>query len=415
MCKVFVARQPIFDKNKQLYGYELLYQYGYNNHWEDTNEDQATAALLDKLLYSEFDYLIDGTQGYIRFSDQLIIKKIPLMLPKSKLVVEIPGDIDITDELADACRNLKNQGYTLALQHFNLRKARHYDPIIEYIDIIKVDYSRTPIEEQTLLIRFYRKRVMLIAERVETTVDYQNAVLLGYHLFQGFFYSEPVTMLDQDIGSLANNLMLMVSELGKPEPDYKAITEIIESDVDLSYKLLRMANSAFFASKIGITSIRKALVHIGTEKLFRWSHLMLIKGVQNAENEELVKASLIRGKLLSLLAQKLRRRRDESDYFIAGIFSSIDALLGEEMSKIVERLPLANQVKNALLGNDNPLRNWLDAIIDFEKTKWDQLEKMLEINGITNDEFMSLYLEALKWCIETNEAANEAAKNAKGE
>lgn len=402
MRKVFVTRQPIFDKDMKIYGYELLYRQNHNTDYEDVEENRATAKLLDKLIHNEFDDFVDGTHGFISLPEKLILELIPRLLPKERLVIEIRGSVPVSDELTNACKKLKSMGYTLALCDFSLEKETKYVHILPYIDMIKVKYSQADIRQQIKLVNKYRTKVILAAECIESVADYHYAYKMGYHLFQGFFFCEPVITTNHEIGSLANNLTLVISALSSPEPDYKYIAKIIESDVELSYKLLRMANSAFYANKCGITSILQAIVFIGTDELLQWSHLLLIKGIQNPENAELVKASLVRGKLLSLLAVNTQRKQDESDYFITGIFSSIDVLLGESIKNITDRLPLSKQVKDALIGEPNSLRNWLDAICGFEKTQWEQLENMLENSGITEQKFMSLYSEALKWCNKIN-------------
>jgi len=400
MSKVFVSRQPIFDKRMNLYGYELFYQGCMSG--KEENSDQASAKLLDDILYEEFDDLIDRKRGFIRFSEKLILAQIPLIFPKDKLIVQIENaSVTAGQQTISVCKKLKDMGYMLALCIF---EPEEYESslLLPCADIIKVVYSRDTIRQQKQLIKNCRQRVMLVAENLECPKDFQNAVSMGYHLFQGCFFSEPVMTNAQAIGSLSNILVLAVNELYKPEPDYRYIEELFESDVEMSYKLLRLANSAFYGTRYVITSIRQALVHIGTQKLIRWSHLMLIRGIANAKNAELVKTSLIRGKLLALLCDRTQRAEQKSDLFITGIFSSIDVLLGENIGTIMDRLPISKKVKDALLGQDNELKNWLDAIIDFEKKNWRGLESFLMSYDIRREEFMTMYMQALKWCMETN-------------
>jgi EAL and modified HD-GYP domain-containing signal transduction protein len=293
-----------------------------------------------------------------------------------------------------ACQKLKSLGYKLALDNFVDEEA--YGPLIGLADIIKLDYQRTPMAVQSLLIRKYRTATFL-AMKVETTEDFKRAERLGYGLFQGYFFNKPVMISIKEIGTLQNNMVQITQKLAGPEPDLKAITSIIEKDMELSYKLLRIANSVYYHSLVPITSIQHALVQIGLVELRRWAHLLLIKGLSNTDNAELVKASLIRGKMLALFAAATKKTHDEPDYFIAGIFSSIDSLLDESMDKILSRLPLTALVKAALFGTPGPLRDALDAVLAFEKAQWEDVDAFLKASGLPGSAFMPMYIRALKW------------------
>jgi EAL and modified HD-GYP domain-containing signal transduction protein len=124
---------------------------------------------------------------------------------------------------------------------------------------------------------------------------------------------------------------------------------------------------------------------------------MVIKDIQNVENMELIKLSLIRGKMLSLLADSIKKRKYESDFFLVGMFSAIDLLLNQDMEKIVEKLPLKEEIKNALVGEKNHLRQALDAVIEFEKLNCESVDDYLSSVQSAGFNFMSLYIESLKW------------------
>ena len=394
MGSIYVARQPIFNSRMKLYGYELFYRRSDRNVYEGTSDDQATAAVSTDAFFMGFDELIDGTRGFINFSQNLLLNDTPLILPNDKLVIEIVERTVISPELVSACQKLKSLGYKLALDNFVDEEA--YGPLIGLADIIKLDYQRTPIAVQSLLIKKYRNATFL-AMKVETTDDFKRAERLGYGLFQGYFFNKPVMISIKEIGTLQNNMVQITQKLARPEPDIRAITSIIEKDMELSYKLLRIANSVYYHSLVPITSIQHALVQIGLVELRRWAHLLLIKGLSNTDNAELVKASLVRGKMLALFASATKRIQDESDYFIAGIFSSIDSLLDESMDKILSRLPLTAPVKAALFGTPGPLRDALDAVLAFEKAQWEDVDSFLRASGLPASAFMPMYIRALKW------------------
>jgi c-di-GMP-related signal transduction protein len=395
MSDIYVARQPILNRRMKLFGYELLYRQSENNRFEGASDDQATASIITDSFFMGFNELIDGTRGFINFSQNLLQSGAALLLPSEKLVIEIVERTEITPLLIAACRRLKQLGYKLALDNFIDDEA--YRPLVELANIIKVDYHRTPPAVQALMIKKYPQAVF-VAMKIETAEEFQHACSFGYSLFQGYFFNRPAMIGAKQIGTLHSSMVQMVQKLSLPDPDFRAIAAIVERDVELSYKLLRIANSAYYRSAaIPIISIRQALAQLGVTELRRWSHLLLVKGLTNPENAELVKASLIRARMLSLYAQDPELGINEQEAFLAGLFSSIDQLLGEPMAKVMSRLPLTDIVKAALLGEPGTLRNGLDAVLAFEQADWESSNTYLNLAGMPCGALTPLYLEAVKW------------------
>ena len=396
---IYVARQPIFDSSMKLYGYELLYRKSSNNFYEGTDDNQSTAALINNsFLVIGFNELIDNTRGFINFPEALLLDETPLLLPKDRIVIELLERVKLSEPVLTACRKLKSAGYTIALDDFVLKRdMQDYTPLLELADIVKIEYPKVPLEEQRRLINKYMHKVSFLAERIETVEEFKTAVELGYRLFQGYFFCRPIMVRSKEIFSPDMNLLRILKELTGDEPDFRIITDIIEKDLGLSYKLLQMANSVYYGTLHTIKSIQQALIHLGTQEMIRWIHLMLLKGMQTRENAELIKASVIRGRMLSLMAIELKHEHCVSEGFILGIFSSIDKLLNRDMSDILTRLPLTTEVKASLLGADTEMRRCLNTIIAFENMRWDELDAALAELQITRVCFMELYLDALRW------------------
>lgn len=397
MSDIYLARQPVFDEHMHLYGYELLYRKSGNNRFEGTDDDQATAELLDNFFSIGFSRLIEGTRGFVNFSENLLILEAPLMLPPDKLVVEILERVKPDKEVLDVCRKLKRLGYTLALDDFVVGSEREYSKLLSLVDIVKLECSESSLEEKKKFLKKYRNKVTFLAEKVETIEDFERAKALGFKLFQGYYFSKPSVINARAIGMLSNNLFPILKELRASDPDYVLIASMIEKDLDLSYKLLRLANSVFSGARYTIRSIRQALVRVGTEELTRWFNLLLLRNIKNTDNAELVKSSLIRGEMLALFADITGQEEYEPDFFFTGIFSSIDALLGESMEQIVEQLPLEERVRDALLGEENLLRRPLEAVLSYENARWEEVDEFLSTVHLGRDVFISLYMDALEW------------------
>lgn len=393
---VYIARQPIFDKYSAVYGYELLYRQSSVNAYTGTDDDQATADLIyNSFLVFGLNELTEGTRAFINFSKGLINSELPLLLPNQRVVIEVLERERATQEILDACKKMRSLGYMLALDDFVFDEE--FLPLMDIADIIKVEFPAVSHEVQRRQIRKYKSKVRFLAEKIETREDYQAAVDLGYDYFQGYFFSKPVMINTKEIASLNMNLFRIIEELNTPEPSLEAISGIIQSDLGLSFKLLKLINSAYMGTRNQLKSIRQALAYLGLNETYQWVSLMLLRDLQNVENAELIKLSLLRGRLMNSLAGELNADTVHSEYFFTGMFSFVDILLNKSMADVLVGLPLPVTVKQALLGQDNVQRRMLNCIIDFERADWNAVENNALIRQIGTDRFMRLYVDALKW------------------
>ncbi|WNF37436.1 HDOD domain-containing protein [Bacillaceae bacterium IKA-2] len=396
--EVYVARQPIFDRKMNVSGYELLYRKSMNNFYEGLDDNQSTAALINNAFFAmKFDELTSGTRAFINFSEEMLLKEIPLSLPKEAIVVEVLERVEINEKVINACKNLREKGYIIALDDFVFQES--YLPLIEIAHIVKVEFSTVSFEKQKQLIKLYKNKIKFLAEKVETREEYQLALSMGYDYFQGYFFSKPVIIKGKEIDSLNVNLIKVINELNNEEPEFQKITEIIETDLGISYKLLRVANSSYFGSRYEIHSIKQALVRLGIAEIKKWLYLMMLNDIQIIENKELIKTCLIRAKLMELLACEIDMENKHLEHFMTGMFSAIDVLLNRSMGEIVKELPLSTDVREALLGKDNQIRKTLDLVLNYEKSNWNETETERYFSSLTQERFMSMYMEALKWVI----------------
>ncbi len=387
-----------------IFGYELLHRRNSNNRYEDEDHSGATAELVrNSFLVLDFDDLTDGTRGFINFTQDLLEAEIPHILPKEKVVVEILETVEATDTVIEVCRKLKEEGYILALDDLIFDKTDHdYTPLIELADIVKIEFSTVDKRKQREILNKYKGKITFVAEKVETREEFREAAALGYSLFQGYFFCRPILMKSKEIASLNIHLIEILKELQKREPDFYKISETIERDLGLTYKLLRMANSIYYGARCEITSLQQAVVRLGVQEMKRWISILLIKDFENDENSELIKVCLLRGKLLSLMAHELGRDAVETDFFFTGVFSSIDIIMDQEMGLIIRELALSDDVKDALLGDKGLLRDCLSAVLLYEKMEFDETMVKLAALGVDLGRFTELYIEALAWQRTTN-------------
>jgi EAL and modified HD-GYP domain-containing signal transduction protein len=377
-----------------IYGYELLYRKSINNVYEGVDDNKSTAELINNVFLTMYSKeLVRTTKVFINFSEEMLIYQIPKLLPKESTVVEILERVEVNEALIKACRELAEAGYIIALDDFIFDDK--YLPLLEIAHIVKVEFPAVSIQDQEKLINKYKNKIKFLAEKVETREEYQQAIELGYDYFQGYFFSKPLIMKDKEIGMLNANLLKIMEILNGKDPNYEELAEVAERDLDMSFKLLKLANSVYYGSKTKV--VKQAMIQIGVNELRKWIYILLLKDIQVIENRELIKNSYVRGKFMEILANEVGNTDKQSEYFMAGIFSSIDMLLNRKMEDIIKELALSNEVKEALIGNDNTIKKALDIVLDYEMLRWDDLNEDASAYGIPTERLKDIYLDSLKW------------------
>ncbi|MFT8871611.1 MAG: HDOD domain-containing protein [Sporolactobacillus sp.] len=395
---IYVARQPIYDRHYHAFGYELLYRKSEKNYYEGVDDTIATATLLaNSVLVMNFDELIDGKRGFINFSEESLAEEFPKLFPADKIVIEILERVQITDQVIDACRTLKQGGYTLALDDFTFDEQVIHSGILNYIDIIKIEFSLNNLGQQLELMRRCSPKMVFLAEKVETQNEYNVAMAMGYRLFQGYFFSRPILVNEQDVPLLNYAVLEIMNELEKPEPDFHVLTKLFQSDVGLSYKIFRLANTVNYKASLGVRSLRQALTRVGIADLKKWMNLIMLQDLSKETNTEQIKNSLIRAKMMETMARDTERCQLANEAFIVGLFSLLDIILNKDMQDVVSTLPIAPVIKETLIGQDNDLRPLLEAVIALEEADWERLSGCLHRIGLSEKHYTAIYVEALNW------------------
>ncbi|AHF07460.1 EAL and HDOD domain-containing protein [Desulfitobacterium metallireducens] len=392
---VFVARQPILDRRGILLGYELLFREGVDNYFNLPNGDQATGRLISSSFFAMgIEQFTGGKKAFINFTSNLLKNETATLLPQETVVIEILETVNPDAEIIEVCQKLKNAGYLLALDDFVLTPA--VIPLLQYADIIKVDFLATRPEHRKILIERLGKKAKFLAEKVETVEAYQEAFRLGYHYFQGYYFSKPVIIEGKDISLCKMNSLRLLKEVYRKEFDTEYLEQIIKADVSLSYKLFKFINSSFFGFKSKISSIRQALSLIGPQELKKWISLMTIGNISEGKPQELVVQSYIRATFAEAIARELGMGEKSSEFFLMGLFSLIDAVLDQSLEKICKQLPLCDDIMKALQGSQNIYRAILDLMICYEKGDWSKLSAIVIELNLIQMRIPQLYAQSLE-------------------
>ncbi|RIJ67939.1 HDOD domain-containing protein [Rummeliibacillus sp. TYF005] len=404
--EIFIGRQPIFNTNEQVYSYELLYRNGIeNNAFPDIDSDIATVELIiNSFLSIGFEELSNGKPCFINFTENLLMNDIMEQLNPSQVVIEILEDVPITKGLIKRVKELKAKGYRIALDDFIMQEdSSIYNDLFPYIDIIKVDFIISSVDEREKIENRIKKlfpHIILLAEKVETMEQYIDAIQRGYKLFQGYFFTKPQIIRANDIPANLLQYYRVIALLRVEEPDIDEITEGIEHDIALSYKLMKLINSSSKRSKFKIRSIKQAILHLGLEDLKRWIYILTYRESQkynpSGAYDELMKTSLCRAKMCELLA-KYNNKRNTSEYFLIGMFSLIDALLRRPIKSILMQLPLSDEIVETISGSDTSMQPYLQLTVAVEQMDFEVVNKIANDLNINIEEVFESFKAANKW------------------
>jgi EAL and modified HD-GYP domain-containing signal transduction protein len=395
-----LARQPIFNRDLGVIAYELLYRTSNTNSIDVIDGEKATSSVLvNTLMTGDFSALTNDYPAFVNFTDQLILDEIPHILDPARIVIEILEDVHICEELIEAVKKLKEKGFRIALDDFV--NTTYFDDLIPYVDIIKVDLLNI-LEEDLLDIvhRYKRPGISLLAEKVESMSEFQHVLALGFDYFQGFFFAKPVIVAGKDVKGFNANMMRVVDAMQKPEPDFKEIARIIECDISLTYKLLRVVNSAAYFKRNRINSVQQALTLLGIKELKKWIYLIVLREQNSDKPSELLLLSLVRAKFCEAVNMTLNRRKDASDSFMTGLLSLLDSMMDRSLEVLVKELPLEESIQNALLGEDNQLSQILKVVTAYEKADWEPFYQWAQQLSLDPLVVPTLYFDSLSWANE---------------
>jgi c-di-GMP-related signal transduction protein len=394
---IFVARQPIFDERLRVFAYELLFRSGTDNFFvPGASPDMPTSHVLTSGMTFGLAWLTEGKPAFLNFSRSALVGDFAKAFPPGDVVIELLESVEPDDAVIEACRQLKSAGYRIALDDFEDRPD--YVPLVEMADFIKVDVLATgPAARGALSKRLRTDKRRLLAEKVETREMFDETLAEGYQFFQGYFFSRPTIMTSKALSGYRLNYLRLLSELNNPDVDMGRLEEIVKREASLALRFLRRVNSASYGFRMPTSSLRHALVLLGEREIRMCASVWSMAEVAKNVPSELIVASTMRARLCEMLAKQSDLADRASDLFLVGMFSMLDAILQQPMERIIESLPLTEDVRQALGGGKNALRSVLDSVIAYERGRWDDAAAAAAAAGLKDQNFPACYQEAVTW------------------
>jgi c-di-GMP-related signal transduction protein len=395
-----VARQAIFDCQRNLYGYELLFRSNASiDAFDGTEAAVATMQVLANTLMSiGTEALLCGKKAFVNFDYHLLLADMHLTMPKESLVIEILESVAPTSDLVALCESIRQHGYSFALDDFTDEPG--LAPMTRIASVIKVDMRLSSREEQERMLGKYKPRgVLMLAEKVESHSEYQWALRAGYDLFQGYFFALPEVIRSQRIPAVKTSCLRLLRETHQAGMNFQRIGQLIREDVSLTYQLLRYTNSAAFPRHRDVQSITNALLTLGEGGLRSWVALATLPLLVTDKPHELLKLSLVRARFCEELDGAAQIGRP-NEAFLMGMFSLLDALIDRPLEEALHSIDLGNEIRQALLGT-GPDRGFLTClyrlICCYERGNWDEVEQLSQRCGIPGEAIGKAYLDATAW------------------
>jgi len=405
-----IARQPILTAEERVFGYELLFREDPEQNCFVSDGESATSATIDTLNAIGLDVLCEGMLAFVNCTHHMLLKEYFLLLPPDEVVVEIQETVPADESAVEACLRLKQGGYAIALDNFAPDDAR--ESLVPYADFMKVDIRKIPPAESAgLAARYGNKGCRMLAQKVETRESFITARKNGFSDFQGYFFRRPERMRARQIPAHQANYLRLLRATSKPELDFVEIEGLVKREPALCHRLLRYLNSPLLGIPSYVQSIRHGLNLLGERELVRWIRMATTLVVGRDRPSDLVLSSLVRARFCELIGPKVKH--GESDLFLLGMLSLMDAILEVPIGVVIEKLSLDPVTKAQLLchkaGGTTLLSPIYDLMVARETGDWEK------VTGLGKQLNLSLYFvdksynDALRWAHEVTSEGNPAS------
>ncbi len=394
-----VVRQAIKDQRTDaVIGYELLIQEDQSSLYNPSS-DSVAANTMVSFLSENSDRIFKDKKTFMTFTPTLLFRNTPKIFDKEKVVIQIEDNIVVHALAAILISKYREEGYHFAINDFQFTPK--YFSMLEHVDYIKMDISNKMDEEQmrsvaNVVDMAHGFQKEFIATGVNTKEVYDRAVELKADYVEGNYISGSAITKTSRMDFMQGNLYQLIIEITKDEPDVEILEEIITRDASLTYALLKMANSAYFAVHHETTSVRQALVRVGISQLKQWVYLLSFEDKENS-SEELLKTSFMRANFASALVKKLKKFSiNSSDAYLMGMFSTLEYMIDAPIADILYEIPIIDAIKDALISREGEAGRLFELILCYENANWSEIKVIAEELGLKTNEMAQIYMDSVE-------------------
>ena len=371
MYEKFIARQPIFDEKLKLFAYELLFRAGPENIFRPQKE-ASSSVIVDSTMLFDLQTLTGSAKAFINVDLSALQRGAARFLPPDRVILEILENIVPTPEVVQLCTDLRDAGYTLALDDYIGHPK--WDLLLPVAKFLKVDFRAADSDTRATVSRRHKGDGMqLLAEKVETQAELNEARSLGYTFFQGYFFCKPAMLNAREIPGNKLHYLRLLAAVSPAGFSHEVVEDLLKSDPSLVYKLLRYLNSPLLGLRGEIHDVREAISLLGDNEFRRWISILAIVAMASDKPPELIRTALTRAFFCEAMANHAGISSQASELFLMGLLSVTDAILDRPIEEVLSNLPVSPQIRTALCGGPNQLRNIYDILLAYERADWPAL------------------------------------------
>ena len=389
---IFIARQPILDRDGRTFGYELLHRDGPESMSRFDDPVDATKQVMERaLLQWGMERIIEDRCGLINAHPSLVVSGLHRSMPPDGIVFEVAETDPLDGHALDALRWARREGYHFALDNVRSLASLGASMLLPEASVVKIELTRSVPDELARMIEMVRSHspdTLVVAEKVETREQYATCVDLGFDLFQGFYFAEP-ELLERDARPASSTAaMALLAEMQRNDIDITRTEELVASDPALAYRILAVVNSSAFGLRRRVDSLRHAIVLLGITQVRSLAALIALSSTERSE--ELLTTGAVRARLASSLTPDAGRR---TGAFTVGLLSITDAIFGTPMEELVRDLSVSDEIESALIDRAGPLGRTLDIVLACERADTDRLAELVP----DDVDVQAAYDEAINW------------------
>ena len=394
--RAYIVRQPILDENQDVLGYEILYQEKIDDLEDKKSDVKAASAIENFLVQFDSDRFLDGKMAFITFTPNLLLKNIPKIFSPQKLVIQIDDDTIVNPAAQNLVYEYKKKGYSIAVNGFEF--ALRYFSILDVVDIIKVNFSdfNETLSNIVNIGKSFNKDI--IAYNVNDENSYNLARKLGCSFMQGSYVAEKLPTTIHKMNHMQSNFFQLMVAVTKDEPDVDEIEEIISRDVALTFSLLKLVNSAYFALRHQAKSVKQALVILGLGQLKQWIYLLSFKQDDGSIPTEIIRMSFLRANFCAELLQYASNMNiSKSEAYLMGMFSTLGILMEVSLEEALTEISVSDEIKLALVEQEGRCGILYKLILAYEQADWKNMKTYAEQLDIPMNIITQKYFECVEY------------------
>ena len=394
---------PLFDDNMLVCAYSVFARkdnYFLNPSYEGGARFDGAGTVHELEVVSNMGVatLSGGKEVFVPVNQFSVFAEISLQctVPSNKVVLLMDNTIVPNEQYVKRVRELKEQGYKLAIRKLPISEFENYRDILSKCDYILLNHAKIDISKAKVYFSKVYPNIKLCAVNVDTQEEYESLKEDGgYDLYEGSFFRMPVKESETEVNPLKVNYIELLNVVNAPDFDLQDAADVIGKDPALVISLLEMVNRMALNSEI--TSIRHAAAMLGQKELKRWINTAVTKELCADKPSEITRLVMIRAKFAENLAECFEMGMMSQELFIMGLFSALDIMLDKTMEEALSMVQVSKHVKEALLDGKGDFAKVLNFMKRYEDADWTEVSRLMVLGSIDMDKVYDAYLNALKW------------------